>query len=217
MQRTPEPELMDLPDQAEAYAAADFSASDAAFVTSFLEQFPALADGPVIDLGCGPGNIALRVAAALPDREVVGVDGSAAMLAIARREAARQAGQARFIEAFLPDAGLPAATFSAVVSNSLLHHLHDPQGLWATVRQVGAPGAAVWIGDLRRPATPEAAQALVDRYAAGDPDVLRQDFLASLHAAFEVEEVQAQLAAAGLDLHVEAVGDRHLRVWGYLG
>src|SRR6266540_2506697 len=37
----------------------------------------------VIDLGCGPGNITVKLAAALPDSDVLGIDSSAEMLATA--------------------------------------------------------------------------------------------------------------------------------------
>ena len=68
---------------------------------------------------------------------------------------------------------------------------------------------------LARPASPEAAQAVVDAYAADEPDVLRRDFLLSLHASYRTDEVQAQLGAAGLGgLEVGMVSDRHLGVWG---
>ncbi|MCA9523661.1 MAG: class I SAM-dependent methyltransferase [Myxococcales bacterium] len=211
-----EPELMEDPEQAEAYAHADFSASDERFVSAFTARFASLEPGPVVDLGCGPGNIALRLAAALPQREVHGVDGSAAMLAIARRSGAVHGERLRLIEARLPTEALATQSYAAIVSNSLLHHLPNPVTLWQTVGRIGKPGAAVFIGDLRRPATPEAARALVDRYARSDPDVLRADFLASLHAAFEADEVRSQLLEARLDLSVEEVDDRYLWIWGRL-
>ena len=60
------------------------------------------------------------------------------------------------------------------------------------------------------------AEALVDEYAEGEPEVLRRDFLHSLHAAYTVDEVRAQLQAAGLEgLSVRATSDRHLVVSGY--
>ena len=40
MQRTPEPELMDAPEQASAYAAADFSAGDQALIERIQALFP---------------------------------------------------------------------------------------------------------------------------------------------------------------------------------
>ena len=57
----------------------------------------------------------------------------------------------------------------------------------------------------------------VDLYTDGEPEVLRRDFGASLHAAFTVSEVQSQLRQAGLaGLSVQAVSDRHLTVVGVL-
>jgi hypothetical protein len=103
------------------------------------------------------------------------------------------------------------------VSNSLLHHLHDPQVLWNAVRETGAPGAVVVVMDLFRPPSPGAAQEIVDAYAGGEPEVLRRDFYNSLCAAFEPGEVRAQLDACGLGgLDVRTVSDRHLLVAGRL-
>jgi hypothetical protein len=77
------------------------------------------------------------------------------------------------------------------------------------------PGAPVAVFDLRRPGTTEALDAMVARYTAGEPEVLRADFANSLRAAYRPDEVQDQLRAAGLDrVEVEAVGDRHLLVSG---
>lgn len=220
MQRILEPELMDEPGQARAYAAADFAAQDDRFVALLGERFGAGLRGDVVDLGCGPGNITFRFAARFPGCRVLGVDGAGSMIAVAEERVAGGepgAARCRFRVAALPDPTLPARHFAAVLSNSLLHHLHRPAVLWETVRACGAPGCAVAVGDLRRPASPEAAVRLVETYAANDPDVLRRDFHASLHAAFDPDEVRAQLAAAGLDhFTVEPIGDRHLFVSGRL-
>jgi SAM-dependent methyltransferase len=220
MERVPEPELMDDDAQAAAYAAADFDEPDARFVDGFVERFGGALGGAMIDLGCGPGNVTLRLAAALPAAHLVGVDGSAPMLAWARERAARApqlAARVRWCRARIPSAEVPAGPFAAVVSNSLLHHLHDPSVLWAVTAQLGEPGAAVYVGDLRRPASPGALRALVAQHAADAPEVLRRDFAASLRAAFTPDEVRAQLHRAGLDaLEVAPVGDRHLLVWGRL-
>jgi SAM-dependent methyltransferase len=127
----------------------------------------------------------------------------------------------RFAQVLLGPETLPYGGFTAVVSNSLLHHLHDPQSLWRHLRPLAAPGAAIYIKDLRRPATPEAALALQQMHLAAAPPVLQRDYLASLHAAFEPAEVEAQLRSAGLPvgdggLQVSALGDRYLEVWGRL-
>lgn len=214
MFRTPEPELMDAPDQALAYAQADFSSTDAAFVAAFFERFGPDPCGPVLDLGCGPGNICRRIGAALPRRAVLGVDGAEAMLALARPTSPANV---RYLGATLPSDAVPRRHFAAIVSNSLLHHLHDPDVLWRAVAAAGLPAAAVFIGDLRRPSDEAEVDRLVATYAADAPDVLRRDFRASLHAAFERDEIREQLARCGLGhLTVEAIGDRHVRIWGRL-
>ncbi|NDG75059.1 MAG: class I SAM-dependent methyltransferase [Synechococcaceae bacterium WB8_1B_136] len=220
MQRVPEPELMDGPEQAAAYAAADFAASDQALIQRLAELFPAGLGERMIDLGCGPGNISFRLAEGFPPARVLGIDGAAAMLELAEAQLQCRpelAARLRFQLRCLPDGGLPRG-FSAVVSNSLLHHLHDPQVLWEAVGQLAAPGACVYVKDLRRPASAAAAEELARRHMAAAPPVLQHDYLASLHAAFRPEEVAQQLHAAGLNgLRVQALDDRYLEVWGRLG
>ena len=222
---------MDDPEQAAAYAAADFSASDQALVERVAACFGAELGPRLLDLGCGPGTITFRLAERFPAASVLGVDGAPAMLALAEQERTRRmaacpalADRVHFAP-YLLEAGGPGSTalqgFSAVVSNSLLHHLHDPQVLWDQLRQLAAPGAAIYIKDLRRPATAAAALALQQRHLAAAPPVLQRDYLASLHAAFRPKEVEAQLLAAGLPLgpgglQVRELEDRYLEIWGRL-
>jgi len=224
MQRIPEPELMDEAGQVLAYAQADFAASDAAMVERLAQL---CADDPgmaLLDLGCGPANISLRLAARWPTAKVLGLDGAPMMLAVARERLAGAppglADRLRFEQALLPlaAAGELEAHFSAVVSNSLLHHLHDPAVLWQTVAQLGAPGAFIYVQDLRRPVNAEAVEALVAIEMASAPEVLRRDYRASLHAAFTVAEVREQLEHAGLaaQLQVAPLQERYLEVWGQL-
>ena len=225
MERICEPELMDDPEQARVYAEADFAVSDAALV----ERIVALAapeglGSKLVDLGCGPGNISFRLAERFPAAELVGLDGSYAMLALAeqrRQAAAERWPRLSFRCLSLPltsgDLGGLAGRCTAIVSNSLLHHLHNPAVLWQTLRLLAAPGALVHIHDLRRPQHPAALDALVQSYASGCDPLLRRDYAASLRAAFRIEEVQTQLAQAGLGgLRVEAREDRYLEVRGRL-
>ena len=219
--RTPEPELMDGAEQVEAYAAADFHASDQAMV----ERLAGLCGedpGPLlVDLGCGPGNISFLLARRFPQAAVLGLDGAPRMLRTAEQRLAAEpalAGRLRFEQALLPlPASYGAGEISAILSNSLLHHLHDPLGLWTSVAQLAAPGAFVYVQDLRRPSSDAAVEALVAASMADVPEVLRRDYRASLHAAFTPAEVAAQLADAGLaGLRVEPLGDCYLEVWGWL-
>lgn len=211
---------MDSEEQTLAYAEADFDESNSLFTTRFLERFGDLPErGRMADLGCGPGDITLRLARALPGWELTGLDAGPNMLRHARQRLAAEGGalKVRFEQAYLPDAALPSRAWDAVVSNSLLHHLPDPQALWSSVVQLGAPGAAVQVMDLLRPDSEAQARDLVGRYADDAPEILREDFYNSLLAAYTPEEVAGQLIRAGLDqLKIETASDRHWIVSGRL-
>lgn len=215
MQRIPEPELMDDLEQARAYAEADFSEPHQAFVRHFRERFPDFARGAVLDLGCGPADVTMRFATAYPEAAVTGVDGAEPMLALGRERLARH-GLGDRVE--LVRLRLPAPLekrYDAIISNSLLHHLADPAVLWDSIRQAARPGACVFVMDLTRPHSIEAAERLAATYAAEAPAVLRKDFFNSLLAAYQPEEIAAQLRAAGLaHLKIGEVSDRHVAVWG---
>jgi len=216
--RRPEPELMDSPAQVQAYAAADFTESNRMFVDRLVADLTGRPPGRLIDLGCGPGDILIRLAKALPDWELTGLDAGENMLAEARRAvaAAGLENRIRLHHARLPDTGLVAASFDCVASNSLLHHLPEPDILWRAVRELAAPGARVQVMDLDRPTSMAHCEALLERHAAGEPEVLREDFRNSLIAAWRAGEVRDQLVRAGLALDCQRVSDRHWLVAGVL-
>ncbi len=212
-----EPEIMDGEAEAAAYARADFSDSNQAYVADVLRSFPThLAQ--VVDLGCGPGDIAIRLSRAAGATRITGVDGSSAMLAIAREALGAAALEAKvsFLEARLPGVPLPTGSFDLVLSKDMLHHLPDPQVLWSEVRRLGRAGAAVCVMDLCRPATPAAAHEIVERVSGAEHPLLKTDFYNSLCAAFTADEVRAQLSVAKLSLAVSQLTERHLCVKGRL-
>lgn len=214
---------MDTDEQAAAYAAADFEAPHSRVIELFRETFPAEEiAGDVLDLGCGPGDIALRFARAFPKSNVIGIDGSAAMLKLGHRIVHQQPPELRdrvlLVHGLLPGANLHGQRFDTVISNSLLHHLHDPRVLWDAVSKFARPGARVFIVDLMRPENEAAAQKLMEQYCVGEPEVLRRDFFNSLLAAFTPDEIRAQLTAAGLGhFDVRPVSDRHVLIAGRMG
>ena len=224
MERICEPELMEDVLQAEAYAAADFSSGDRAVLKRIDTLLGVRGEGDgdglsFVDLGCGPGNISFLLAGRWPGASVLGLDGSAAMLAIAEQRRSGDPGKThrlRFRQVVLPSPQLKGPC-SAVVSNSLLHHLHDPDVFWRSVRQLATPGTQLYVRDLRRPATHADLEELVCRHAASAPEVLRRDYAHSLRAAFTREEVMGQLKAAGFEaLQVQEVDDRYLEIQGWV-
>ena len=218
MKRIPEPELMNTPEQARAYAGADFSEPHNMFVEKFNECFPGEAvENFVLDLGCGPADISIRFAKAHPDCKIHGIDGAQQMLLIGQ-SAINRAGlsdRIQVLQGFIPDLELPEPNYSTIISNSLLHHLHHPDVLWSCIKQYSTANTRIFIMDLIRPDSPEVAKKLVDIYACEEPEILRQDFFNSLCAAFVPEEVAGQLHTAGISsLNVEVISDRHMVIYG---
>ena len=80
---------MDAPQNAQAYADVDFSEPNSNFIASFAEKFPSFDGRSILDLGCGPGDIAIRLARRYPAAKVTGLDGAGAMVDIARQAIAR--------------------------------------------------------------------------------------------------------------------------------
>jgi trans-aconitate methyltransferase len=213
VERLPEPELMDEARQARAYAEADFADAHDRCV-DLCEAFVGRdgLSGTVLDLGCGPCDVTVRLARRFPRAVFHALDGAEAMLAHGRARVEREGLTERIVplRTLLPRDRPPLDAYDAVVSNSLLHHLHDPGVLWDAVARWARPGAAVFVMDLRRPASVDEARSLVRTYASAEPDILQRDFFNSLRAAFTPDELRAQLRDAGLALEVDTVGDRHL-------
>lgn len=216
MKRVLEPELMEDQAQVTAYAQADFSVPH----NDFVQRVVAMVNEPTffgkaLDLGCGPGDISRRLALAMPYCTVDAVDGSKAMLAYALNSTAPELQtRLKFIDGKLPNLRLAETDYDLIISNSLLHHLSDPQTLWQTVSRFAKSGTRIMVMDLLRPKTTDIAQTMVAKYAENEPDILQRDFYYSLLAAFTLDEIEHQLLQAELKLKVEQISDRHVVIAG---
>jgi 2-polyprenyl-3-methyl-5-hydroxy-6-metoxy-1,4-benzoquinol methylase len=216
MDRVLEPELMVDPEQVRVYSEADFEEENQGFVDRFLSSYDDLNHAQVIDLGCGPGDIPIRLARGHETVHILGIDASTPMITLAE-QAVRKAGFTERITLLcqrIQDVSLPNPG-DAIISNSLLHHVPNPFQFWYAIKTLAKPGAPVLVMDLIRPDSPEEAQAIVDQYAAEEPEQLRRDFFNSLLAAFTEDEVAAQLAELNLSrLLIDVPDDRHWIVYG---
>ena len=116
MERRPEPELMDSVEQTVAYAEADFNEANNLFTSRFIERFRELPKrGRMADLGCGPGDIVIRMARSFPGWHIIGLDAGANMLQRAKERLAAEGLQAliEFRHSYLPDNSLPHGAFDA--------------------------------------------------------------------------------------------------------
>ena len=227
MQRVPEPELMRSVPQVTAYSDANFTEGDQSFVDHIVDflnhsNISLLPGSLILDLGCGPGNISELLASRWPQSDVIGIDGSSAMInkANTRLLALKPAIQnLSYIIANLKTINIDLIDkdkgASLIVSNSLLHHLHNPHDLWLAVQNLAIPGSFMFHRDLRRPFDELEVDALCERYVKNAPPILKRDYRASLFASFRVDEVRLQLRKSGLSsLSVVEIGDRYLEVLG---
>lgn len=208
---------MDDMQQAMAYAQADFSSSNQMFVDDLVESYGSRL-GTVLDIGCGPGDIPIRLARAKSSVYVIAVDASEVMVSLAHEaaETTNLLQRVRVVRGRIPGLRLRAGGFDAIVSKDLLHHLPDPMVLWEEIKRLGRPGVVVYVMDLFRPETQEAARQIVESVSGGESEVLKRDFYNSLLAAFTPDEVRDQLRRGGLGLEVDVVSERHMRIRGML-
>ncbi|TCC16233.1 class I SAM-dependent methyltransferase [Kribbella speibonae] len=122
---------------------------------------PPVAGARVVDLGCGEGGLAVRLAEA-GAAEVLAVDVSEQMLAAARPHAA-----VRYECADLADFDVPAGSVDLVVSSMALHYVGDFDDLVARVARWLVPGGWL-VFTMEHPvmtAPVVAADCVVDDYA----------------------------------------------------
>jgi ubiquinone/menaquinone biosynthesis C-methylase UbiE len=217
MDRQPESEAMDIAEEAEAYAQADFAEVNTAFVHRLMYFMGQRESALCLDLGSGPGDIPIRIVRHGVRWHIAAADISLPMLRHAHR-AITAAGLGWAIHLVCADGKadpFPSGAFDIVFSNSILHHISETQPFWAEVKRVAKRDAFVLLRDLARPPTPEAAADIVRMYAREESLLLQEEYYRSLLAAYTPEEVRAQLTQAGLSvLTVEMVSDRHLDVFG---
>ncbi|WP_432136527.1 MULTISPECIES: class I SAM-dependent methyltransferase [unclassified Streptomyces] len=116
----------------------------------------------VVDLGCGPGSLAARLARRLPAADIVAVDCDPLLLELARTH---HADAARYVDTVIGADGWTRALFldrplDAAVSTTALHYL-EPPALLRTYRQLAAllrPGGVLVNGDHFPPGDPALAE-----------------------------------------------------------
>ena len=104
----------------------------------------------LLELGCGPGRLAIEIKRASPSVTIDAVDIDASMIARARRNAAElDIAFHRADITALPDLG----TFDRVYSTMVFHHLSPSakHEALATARRVLRPGGTFVVGDFGRP------------------------------------------------------------------
>jgi ubiquinone/menaquinone biosynthesis C-methylase UbiE len=110
----------------------------------------------VLDMGCGTGSVASRLAEADTQVQVLGVDGDEAVLALAREKCARFGERVRFTKGMAGALPMESASVDVAVASLLLHHLSPgaKRQALAEARRVLAPAGRLVIADWGRPQDP---------------------------------------------------------------
>ena len=206
---------MDDEEQAAVYAKADFSSSNQMFVDGLIDEY-SLHLNQILDIGCGPADIPIRIARKLPSIKITAVDASAPMVRHAKR-AIENGGfkdQITVIEGCIPGLILKNEEFDAIISKDLLHHLPDPMIFWEEIISLAKKETVIYVMDLFRPETTDEARNIVESVSGNEPEILKMDFFNSLLAAFTVDEIKDQVNKAEMNLEVEKVSKRHLLIKG---
>ncbi|HEY0981894.1 MULTISPECIES: class I SAM-dependent methyltransferase [unclassified Schlesneria] len=217
LERTLEPEVMDSEAEARDYDQMDHSQVNRIFVEDFLSSLHrfGVADTSgihVFDAGTGTALIPIELMQQGFAGNVTASDLAESMLAVARRNV-QAADLSASINVVLRDCKQlpePEATYDAVMSNSIVHHIPDPGKVLAELWRVLKPGGLLFVRDLVRPASIEAVEKLVLTYAGDSNEHQQRMFRESLHAALTVDEVAAILQELGVDANsVKLTSDRH--------
>jgi ubiquinone/menaquinone biosynthesis C-methylase UbiE len=201
---------MDTREEARDYDAMDHGAVNRLFVADFL----AIWDGhnPILDVGTGTAQIPIELCRQAATPRVVAIDMAHQMLRVAEDNVAR-AGLAARLRLELCDAKALAYldhTFAAVISNSIVHHIPEPERVLAEMLRVLMPGGTLFVRDLLRPDDEASVQRLVARYAGDANPHQQQMFADSLRAALTLAEMSQLVADLDCDPDsVRQTTDRH--------
>ncbi len=146
----------------------------------------------ILDLGFGSGQVEALIFERIPGAQVIGVDASPAMMALAAERLKPCAGQMQMIEHDLAElATLPVEPCRFIISSQALHHLSDAQMQAA-------------YGSIRDLLTPDGLLLLIDRVAPDPPELF--DIYQSLW------RWQDQQAGSDVFFHEGSTYDAHVEV-----
>lgn len=218
-----EPEVMDTREEALDYDAMDHSEVNRIFVDDFLSSLQAACLWAedlgnrskrltVLDVGTGTAQIPIELSRRSIPCKITAIDLSAEMLKVAARNVADAGLEQNIVLERIDAKTLPYknASFDAVISNSIVHHIPEPVHALREMIRVLSPGGALFVRDLLRPADRKTLDQLVATYAGDENQHQQQMLHDSLNAALTLREIRQLLN--DLDKPVEWIvktSDRH--------
>ena len=108
----------------------------------------------VLELGCGTGNLSLRLVASLPRAALTLIDGSEEMIELVRSRIAESKSNSNqrvtYHVARFEELEFPRESFDLVVSSISLHHVEDKARLYARIHSTMRTGGRFCFADQMR-------------------------------------------------------------------
>ncbi|MES2938335.1 MAG: class I SAM-dependent methyltransferase [Pseudomonadota bacterium] len=217
MRRTPEPEKM-TEEEETSYAGADYSIPHEKLAREIVSTAAGIGLR-ALDIGCGPGDVLIRVRSHAPSWYLYGVDMSPTMLSMASAAAQKrippEQRQINWVLGNVRGSGLPDDEFHVIMSNTVLHHIEDAVQFWREIARIARNGAHVFVRDFRRPPDEQAAREVMERNIGHESDGVKAHYFTSLLSSYTVAEVTTDMEKAGLKgLRAVEYEDRYLTVSG---
>jgi ubiquinone/menaquinone biosynthesis C-methylase UbiE len=124
------------------------------FRTRLVAQVAAGEPATLLEIGCGTGSLAVRLAQALPAASIVGLDPDSG--ALARARAKDPSGRVDWREGSAVAAPLPDSSFDRVVASLVLHHLTtaEKRAALTEAHRLLRPGGRLHVADWGAPRDP---------------------------------------------------------------
>ncbi|MFX1406019.1 MAG: class I SAM-dependent methyltransferase [Promethearchaeota archaeon] len=108
--------------------------------------------GVILDLGCGTGNLIIKIAKAFPENEIIGIDISSEVLDIAKHNVEKKVinQDIKFKVGSAEDLPFPSESINLIISSLSLHHWLDPIKALNEIYRVLSKNGACLIFDFRR-------------------------------------------------------------------
>jgi ubiquinone/menaquinone biosynthesis C-methylase UbiE len=213
LSRVLEPEVMDTVAEAEDYNAMDHSHVNRVFVDDFLTAMKTIPQPwRIFDAGTGTALIPIELMQRDVAADITAADLAEQMLIVARRNlaVANSSESIRLVRCDCKRLDFGDASFDAVISNSIIHHIPEPFAVLKECWRILRPGGVLFIRDLLRPNDEHELEYLVVTYAGTANQHGQQMFRDSLHAALTIGEVTTMSAELGIAADaVRATSDRH--------
>jgi ubiquinone/menaquinone biosynthesis C-methylase UbiE len=168
--------------------------------------------GQVLEIGPGPGFVAIEIARLLPSVRVIGLDLSPTMVEVAIRNAQVHglSDRVRFRRGDASAMPFDAESFDFVVSSGSLHHWEQPLQIFREIHRVLKPGCRGLVADLRADARPEDVQALADQI---DSRFMRWGLRHSFREGYTAAEAEQLIQGVPfVHAHLDTEGI-HMEIW----